>query len=86
MRILPPPLANLIGTTHVFEIKGHTYYDHGLFESFICSAIHPLEMSVPTIATPSKFTDAKKNKRLVVNNLYNKYITHIKHKFNQNFN
>ncbi|PWA77352.1 nucleic acid-binding, OB-fold protein [Artemisia annua] len=43
---LPPPLANLIGATHVFEIKSHTYYDHGMFESFICCAIDPHELSV----------------------------------------
>lgn len=36
---MPQQLANIIGTTHIFEIKSHTYYDHGIYESFICTAI-----------------------------------------------
>ncbi|GJV60884.1 ATP-dependent DNA helicase PIF1-like protein [Tanacetum coccineum] len=30
------PLANIIGTTQTLEIKSHTYYEHGTFESFMC--------------------------------------------------
>nr|GEV33394.1 hypothetical protein [Tanacetum cinerariifolium] len=33
---LPFALANIIGTTHTLEMKSHTYYEHGTFESFTC--------------------------------------------------
>nr|GFA16737.1 hypothetical protein [Tanacetum cinerariifolium] len=31
---LPLALTNIIGTTHTLEMKSHTYYEHGSFESF----------------------------------------------------
>ena len=31
---LPQPLLDLIGTTHTLELKSHTYYEHGNYESF----------------------------------------------------
>nr|GEV05616.1 hypothetical protein [Tanacetum cinerariifolium] len=31
---LPRTLENIIGTTQALEIKSHTYYEHGTFESF----------------------------------------------------
>ncbi|GJW30980.1 hypothetical protein Tco_0047855 [Tanacetum coccineum] len=31
---LPLAIRNLIGTIHVLEIKSHTYYEYGTFESF----------------------------------------------------
>nr|GEU92110.1 hypothetical protein [Tanacetum cinerariifolium] len=31
---LPLALANIIDTTHTLEMKSHTYYEHGVFESF----------------------------------------------------
>ncbi|GJZ07317.1 hypothetical protein Tco_0541110 [Tanacetum coccineum] len=37
---LPPAILNLIGTTHVMEIKSHTYYEYGTFESFTCWQIN----------------------------------------------
>nr|GEY30022.1 hypothetical protein [Tanacetum cinerariifolium] len=36
---LPLALANIIGTTHTLEMKSHTYYEHGTFESFTCLRI-----------------------------------------------
>ncbi|GKD68202.1 hypothetical protein Tco_1322292, partial [Tanacetum coccineum] len=33
---LPRPLENIIGTTQTLDIKSHTYYEHGTFESFTC--------------------------------------------------
>nr|GFD00647.1 hypothetical protein [Tanacetum cinerariifolium] len=36
---LPLALANIIGTTHTLEMKSHTYYEHGTFESFSCRRI-----------------------------------------------
>nr|GFB76218.1 hypothetical protein [Tanacetum cinerariifolium] len=33
---LSPALSNLIGTAHVMEIKSHTYYEYGTYESFTC--------------------------------------------------
>nr|GEV34349.1 hypothetical protein [Tanacetum cinerariifolium] len=38
---LPPSLSNLIGTSHVMEIKSHTYYEYGTFKSFTCWKILP---------------------------------------------
>ncbi|KAL6542407.1 hypothetical protein OROMI_024009 [Orobanche minor] len=39
---LPHALANIIGTSQMLELKSHTYYEHGHYESFtywnICSA------------------------------------------------
>nr|GEV96950.1 hypothetical protein [Tanacetum cinerariifolium] len=34
-------ITNLIGTTHVLELKSHTYYEYGMFESFTCWKINP---------------------------------------------
>ncbi|GJY43131.1 DNA helicase PIF1, ATP-dependent [Tanacetum coccineum] len=34
-------IRNLIGTDHVLEIKSHTYYEYGSFESFNCWKIIP---------------------------------------------
>ncbi|GKB72406.1 nucleic acid-binding, OB-fold protein [Tanacetum coccineum] len=36
---LPRALANIIGTTQMLEIKSHTYYEHGTFESFTCLVV-----------------------------------------------
>ncbi|GJY03032.1 ATP-dependent DNA helicase PIF1-like protein [Tanacetum coccineum] len=33
---LPPALANIVGTRHTLELKSHTYYEHGTYESFTC--------------------------------------------------
>ncbi|GKD12838.1 RNA-directed DNA polymerase, eukaryota [Tanacetum coccineum] len=41
---LPLALANIIGTTHTLEMKSHTYYEHGTFESFTCWRIAPEEV------------------------------------------
>ncbi|KAJ0493800.1 putative nucleic acid-binding, replication factor A [Helianthus annuus] len=37
--ILPSALEALIGTKHTFEIKSHTYYRYGEYESFNCAKI-----------------------------------------------
>ncbi|GJX03348.1 ATP-dependent DNA helicase PIF7-like protein [Tanacetum coccineum] len=39
-------ITNLIGTTHVFGLKSHTYYEYGTFESFTCWKINPSAMVV----------------------------------------
>ncbi|XP_071697351.1 replication factor A protein 1-like [Rutidosis leptorrhynchoides] len=45
--VLPIALANLIGTTHTFELRSNTYYQHTGYESFncnkVCSAILPAD-------------------------------------------
>nr|GEW86782.1 RNA-directed DNA polymerase, eukaryota [Tanacetum cinerariifolium] len=41
---LPLALANIIGTTHTLEMKSHTYYEHGTFDSFTCWRIAPEEV------------------------------------------
>ncbi|KAL6513881.1 hypothetical protein OROHE_019337 [Orobanche hederae] len=33
---LPQALTNIIGTSHTLELKLHTYYEHGDYESFTC--------------------------------------------------
>nr|GEW96603.1 hypothetical protein [Tanacetum cinerariifolium] len=38
---LPVAISNLIGTDHVLEIKLHTYYEYGSFESYNCWKIIP---------------------------------------------
>nr|GEU84132.1 AT hook motif-containing protein, putative, expressed [Tanacetum cinerariifolium] len=40
---LPLAISNLIGTTHVMEIKSQSYYEYGTFESFTCWQIIPEE-------------------------------------------
>nr|GEY94372.1 hypothetical protein [Tanacetum cinerariifolium] len=37
---LPTAIRNLIGTTHVMELKSHTYYEYGSYESFTCWKIN----------------------------------------------
>ncbi|XP_021979921.1 uncharacterized protein LOC110876046 [Helianthus annuus] len=37
--ILPSALESFIGTKHTFEIKSHTYYRYGEYESFNCAKI-----------------------------------------------
>nr|GEV16050.1 ribonuclease H-like domain-containing protein [Tanacetum cinerariifolium] len=41
---LPTAIRNLIGTTRVLEIKSHTYYEYGTFESFTYSKFNPSEL------------------------------------------
>ena len=33
---LPGAILDLIGTYHTFELKSHTYFEHGTYESFTC--------------------------------------------------
>ncbi|KAL6547461.1 hypothetical protein OROMI_023182 [Orobanche minor] len=37
--MLPHALMNLYNTKHLFEIKSHTYYNYGEFESFTCTKV-----------------------------------------------
>ncbi|GKB84241.1 hypothetical protein Tco_0956513, partial [Tanacetum coccineum] len=39
-------LTNIIGSTHTLELKSHTYYEHGTFESFTCWKLHSIEAAV----------------------------------------
>ncbi|GJT38660.1 DNA helicase PIF1, ATP-dependent [Tanacetum coccineum] len=41
---LPTAIRNLIGTTHVMELKSHTYYEYGSYESFKCWKINPTDL------------------------------------------
>ncbi|GJT43277.1 DNA helicase PIF1, ATP-dependent [Tanacetum coccineum] len=41
---LPTSIRNLISTIHVLELKSHTYYEYGTFESFTCWKINPTEL------------------------------------------
>nr|GEW78591.1 hypothetical protein [Tanacetum cinerariifolium] len=40
---LPPAILNVIGTTQTMEIKSHSYYEYGTFESFTCWQFNPKE-------------------------------------------
>ncbi|GKE97864.1 putative reverse transcriptase domain-containing protein, partial [Tanacetum coccineum] len=54
---LPPAISNVIGTTQTLEIKSHSYYEYGTFESFTCWLVH-----APSVATPSKPSEPKRTK------------------------
>nr|GFA16761.1 hypothetical protein [Tanacetum cinerariifolium] len=53
-------ITNLIGTTHVFALKSHTYYDYGTFESFTCWKINPTAM-VEEVASSTIIDENTKN-------------------------
>ncbi|KAL6525943.1 hypothetical protein OROHE_015467 [Orobanche hederae] len=55
---LPPAIANLIGTTHVFELKSHTYYEYGSFESFTCWKVDPLAATVESVCSSNAPAEA----------------------------
>ncbi|GJS13239.1 replication protein A 70 kDa DNA-binding subunit C-like protein [Tanacetum coccineum] len=55
---LPTAIRNLIGTSHVLEIKSHTYYEYGTFESFTLWKVNPSEM-VADGASSSSVTTVK---------------------------
>ena len=38
-------MTNLFNTKHVFEIRSHTYYNYGDFESFTCTGVFPINDS-----------------------------------------
>ncbi|GJZ77327.1 DNA helicase PIF1, ATP-dependent [Tanacetum coccineum] len=65
---LPLAIRNLIVTTHVLEIKSHTYYEYGTFESFNCWKINPDETAKDdaSSSTPAVTTnDAELSKKIV---------------------
>ncbi|GJV77616.1 ATP-dependent DNA helicase PIF1 [Tanacetum coccineum] len=89
----PVAIRNLIGTDHVLEIKSHTYYEYGSFESFNCWKIIPnssaedgasshtaavtandvespmkIVTKPPTVRTPLKPNEEKKQKGLLLQN------------------
>ncbi|GJU85484.1 DNA helicase PIF1, ATP-dependent [Tanacetum coccineum] len=41
---LPTAISNLIGTTHVMELKSYTYYEYGTYESFTCWKINSADL------------------------------------------
>ncbi|GJX81966.1 replication protein A 70 kDa DNA-binding subunit C-like protein [Tanacetum coccineum] len=48
---LPPAISNLIGTTHVMEIKSQSYYKYGTFESFTCWQLNPEEVCADSVGS-----------------------------------
>nr|GEX42338.1 hypothetical protein [Tanacetum cinerariifolium] len=50
---LPQPLAKIIGTGHILELKSHTYYEHQNFESFTCWKIVVVENVEETSYSPT---------------------------------
>ncbi|GKA44691.1 DNA helicase PIF1, ATP-dependent [Tanacetum coccineum] len=66
----PNAIRNLIGTTHILEIKSHTYYEYGTFESFTCWKINssgPVEdsesSSTPTLTANDAVPSMKRLSR-----------------------
>ncbi|GKA09992.1 DNA helicase PIF1, ATP-dependent [Tanacetum coccineum] len=64
---LPTAIRNLVGTTHILEIKSHTYYEYGSFESFTCWKINPSDpvddatsSSTPTLTADEASTSFKR--------------------------
>nr|GEX75333.1 hypothetical protein [Tanacetum cinerariifolium] len=47
------PLANIIGTGHILELKSYTYYEHQNFESFTCWKIVVAEDVEETLNSPT---------------------------------
>nr|GEU78705.1 protein NDR1-like [Tanacetum cinerariifolium] len=66
---LPAAIANVIGTTHVLEIKSHTYYEYGNFENFTCWKTNLTEGVKESIGSSTLDADADtqtpKLKRLI---------------------
>ncbi|KAL6511289.1 hypothetical protein OROHE_020513 [Orobanche hederae] len=61
---LPQALLNIIGTSHTFELKSHTFFENGNYESFTCSHIcEPISVGESTgSSTLSALADAGKPK------------------------
>ncbi|GKA55471.1 ATP-dependent DNA helicase PIF1-like protein [Tanacetum coccineum] len=55
---LPAAISNIIGTTDVLEIKSHTYYEYGTFESFTCWKINPTQGVKESIVSSMLDADA----------------------------
>ena len=53
---LPRPITALIGTSHIFELKSHTYYEHGTYESFTCWKITQAYGALTCSSTPQTET------------------------------
>nr|GEU34212.1 nucleic acid-binding, OB-fold protein [Tanacetum cinerariifolium] len=65
---LPAALENIIGTTHTLELKSHTYYEYGTFESYTCwNLISPevvMESAVSSTIDVVRDTPGSSKKRL----------------------
>lgn len=59
---LPQALTNVIGTSHTFELKSNTFFEHGTYESFsywlICEPLPSAETA--STSTVSAIVDAEK--------------------------
>nr|GFA45377.1 hypothetical protein [Tanacetum cinerariifolium] len=55
-------LTNIIGTTQTMEIKTHTYYEHGTFESFTCWRIAVEEVVEEDAGSSNVNTSVEENK------------------------
>ncbi|GJW08685.1 RNA-directed DNA polymerase, eukaryota [Tanacetum coccineum] len=58
---LPRALVNIIGTTQTMEIKTHTYYEYGTFESFTCWRIAAEEVVEEDAGSSNVNTSAEVN-------------------------
>ena len=53
---LPRAITALIGTSHIFELKSQTYYEHSSFESFTCWKIIQAHGALTCSSTPQTDT------------------------------
>nr|GEW09650.1 hypothetical protein [Tanacetum cinerariifolium] len=63
--ILPRALENVIGTTHILELKSHAYYEHGTFESFTCWRIIPGEVVEESVGLTNVDTNVPAKRKRV---------------------
>ena len=51
---LPKAITNLIGTSHTFELKTSSYFEHGTFESFTCWNVTRAHGELTCSSTPQR--------------------------------
>ena len=55
---LPRAISALIGTSHILELRSHTYFEHGPYESFTCWKIHQTDGTLTSSTTPEIETES----------------------------
>lgn len=60
---LPTAIKNLIGTTHVMELKSRTYYEHGSYKSFTCWKIVSDDVALDAASSNNQMTNTDEPKQ-----------------------
>nr|GEV21435.1 replication protein A 70 kDa DNA-binding subunit C-like [Tanacetum cinerariifolium] len=66
---LPPSISNVIGTIQTMEIKSHSYYEYGTFDSFTCWQLNSKEggwCMLHPLPPPLNLHNLKEHKSLVI--------------------